>query len=153
MNKALSDPIKLTRPPFSETIQICIEQIREDFHEHFPLTFDEWAEGFRSDENPAQQIAVWHYAGSIYRYFANDEPCEHCRADLFKCIVACMTSRRESVSAVYHPVAITREAAERVLDRYFARPAVNQIDAPTIRIIGRGKTVYRRWSVLKASLR
>ena len=106
-------------PPFNESVRIYIEQIQAAFAEHYPLSFEEWEDGFRRDENASQQIAVWWYAADIYKAFAANETCEHRRADVYRCIFNCMIASQESFWDVYHPSTISCSEAQRIVDRYF----------------------------------
>lgn len=115
-------------PPFNESVRIYIEQIQAAFAEHYPLSFEEWEDGFRRDENASQQIAVWWYAADIYKAFAANETCEHRRADIYRCVFNCMIASQESFWDVYHPSAISCSEAQRIVDRYYM---ITPLNGPT----------------------
>ena len=125
MDKALCKEQDFKQPPFCESVRIYIEQIQEAFAEHYPLSFEDWEDGFRRDENASQQIAVWWYAGSIYKSFASIEPSEERRSDYYKCIVACMTSTKDAIWDAYQPEFIGRGEAEQVVATYFMVTPLN----------------------------
>jgi hypothetical protein len=106
-------------PPFNASIRIYIEQIQAAFAEHYPLSREEWENGFRRDENAAQQIAVWWYAADIYRVFAANELSRPRRADIYKCLLACMSAGPTTIWDIYQPESISRAEARQIVERYF----------------------------------
>ena len=79
-------------PPFEEDVRAYIRQIKETFAEHRSLSFEEWEDGFRRDANPAREIAIWSHAADIYTAFTESEPSAERRKDVYRCIVACLTT-------------------------------------------------------------
>ena len=71
---------EVKHPEFDEGIHDHIRQIQTAFAELRPLSFEEWAEGFRRDANPAQEIVLWSHAAGVYTAFTADETsAEGCR--------------------------------------------------------------------------
>jgi hypothetical protein len=126
-------------PPFNEKIRTYIKQIQEAFAEHFPQSFEEWENGFRRDPYPSQQIAVWWYAADIYREFALHESCQHRRADIYKCVLSCMTASHLTIWDVYQPEAITVAEADQIIGRYYLVVSLGQSDP----LASRSKTQTR----------
>ncbi len=118
-HSATIDQCDFKHPPFNQSIRVYIEQIQAAFAEHYPISFEEWENGFRRDENAAQQIAVWWYAADVYKEFAGNESSEQRRADIYRCVFCCMTSNRDTIGDIYQPHAISRSEAKRIEDRYF----------------------------------
>jgi hypothetical protein len=106
-------------PPFNETVRNYLEQIRTVFAEHYPLTLEEWENGFRRDGNASQQIAVWLYAEEIYKAFASMEPSGSRRGDIYHCVASCMMASRNSIWDIYQPHSIRLAEAEEIVSRYF----------------------------------
>jgi hypothetical protein len=106
-------------PPFNETVRNYLEQIRTAFAEHYPLTLEEWEDGFRRDENASQQIAVWLYAAEIYKAFVSSEPSANRRGDIYRCIVSCMMAGRDSIWEIYQPHSIRLAEAEEIVSRFY----------------------------------
>ena len=90
--------------------------------EHRPLSFKEWEDGFRRDANPEQQIALWSHAADVYTTFTANEPSADRRRDVYRCIVACLTTGPDSVWRVLRPDVLGRAEAEQVVDRFFGKP-------------------------------
>jgi hypothetical protein len=114
-------PIK--HEPFDEEIREYLRQIQTSFAEHRDLTIDEWEDGFRRDANPKREIALWSHAADIYVQFTADDPSADRRRDVYRCIVACMTSSPDSVWSVLKPQALDRSEAERVVNRFYGKDA------------------------------
>jgi hypothetical protein len=114
-------PGEIRHPPFTEEVRAYVRRIEQAFAEHRSLSFQEWEEGFRRDANPSQEIALWLHAADVYESFAADEPSAARREDLYRVIVACLTASPEGVRHVLETAALTREEAQRVIDRYYGK--------------------------------
>jgi hypothetical protein len=122
----LPDQLKLgeiKHPPFDEGIRAYIRQIQEAFAEQRPLSFEEWEEGFRRDATPEREIALWSHAADVYTVFAGREPSAQRRRDVYRCIVACLTSGPDAVWHVLRPEALSRAEAEQIVNRFFGKSA------------------------------
>jgi len=113
----------IQHPEFGEDIREYIRQIHTAFAEHRSLSFEEWEEGFRRDTNPEREIAIWSHAADVYTAFADVEPSAERRGDVYRCIVACMTSGPADVWHVLKPEVLSRSEAEQVVNRFFGKSA------------------------------
>jgi hypothetical protein len=109
----------IRHPPFDEEIRSYIRDIQEAFAEHRDLSFDDWEEGFRRDTHPIREIAGFCYAANVYRLFTKDEQDASRRLDIYRLLVACMTTSAESVWHVVKLNALTRFEAERIVRRFY----------------------------------
>jgi hypothetical protein len=116
-------PGEIKHPPFDEGIRAYIRQIQEAFAEQRPLSFEEWEEGFRRDATPEREIALWSHAADIYTAFAGSEPSAQRRRDVYRCIVACLTSGPDAVWHVLRPEALSLAEAEQIVNRFFGKSA------------------------------
>lgn len=112
---------EVQHPEFDEGIREYIRQIQAVFAEHRPLSFEEWEDGFRRDADPAREIAFWSHAADVYTAFAADESSPERRRDVYRCIVACMTTGPDTVWHVLRPEVLSRLEAEQVVKRFFGR--------------------------------
>jgi hypothetical protein len=122
----LPDQLKqgnIKHPPFDEGIRAYIRQIQEAFAEQRSLSFDEWEDGFRRDTNPEREIAIWSHAADIYTAFAGSEPSAERRRDMYRCIVACLTSGPDAVWHVLKLEVLSRVEAAQVVNRFFGKSA------------------------------
>ncbi len=109
----------IRHPEFDEDVRNYIRRIQAVFAEHRPLSFEEWEEGFRRDMNPAQEIAIWVRAAEVYTTFAERDTDAARRQDIFRCVVACMSTTRDEVWRVLRPQTLSRVEAEQIVRQYF----------------------------------
>jgi hypothetical protein len=114
-------PGDVKHPEFDESIREYIRQIQTAFAEQRPLSFEEWEDGFRRDGHPAREIAIWSHAADIYTAFAATEPSAERRRDIYRCIVACLTSGPDVVWHVLKPNVLSRAEAQQVVNRFFGK--------------------------------
>jgi hypothetical protein len=114
-------PGEIKHPEFDEEIRAFIRQIQAAFAEQRPLSFEEWEDGFRRDAHPAREIALWSHAADVYNAFAEAEPSGERRREIYRCIVACLTSGPEVVWHVLEPRLLSRPETEQVVHRFFGK--------------------------------
>lgn len=49
-----------------ETMQM-IDEIRMTFQDVYPISIEEWVDGFDRDVNPEKEIAIWLHMAKLYR--------------------------------------------------------------------------------------
>jgi hypothetical protein len=59
----------IQHPPFDEEVRAHIKDISSAFAEHRQLSLGEWEDGFRRDQNPEGEIALWRHAADTYQAF------------------------------------------------------------------------------------
>jgi hypothetical protein len=111
----------ICHPPFDEGARDYIRQIQQAFAEHRSLSFEEWEDGFRRDANPEREIAVWSHAADIYQAFADQESSPERRKDVYRVIVACLTTSPDTVWNVLRPEVLSRSEAERVVNQFYGK--------------------------------
>jgi len=76
----------------------AIQSLVTDLADVYALSYEEWEDGFRRDENPARQIAGWVHLAAILKVMSEKfifSPSE--KKECFKVLVACFTGARETV--------------------------------------------------------
>jgi hypothetical protein len=110
----------LRHGPFPEEVRAVIRQIQETFAEFYPLSLEEWEDGFRRDANPAQEIAIWSHAATVYREFVEaEERTAEQRQDAYRVVVSCMTASPDTVWHVIQLSALSRPQAEQIVNRFY----------------------------------
>ena len=108
-------------PPFTEDVRQYFRQIKESLDEVYPLTLEQWEDGFRRDIDATGQIALWVFMASIYQRCTAGRALSHeQRLDYFKVILACSASPREHVFHVVEFGAISREEAEQAVKLFYS---------------------------------
>lgn len=110
---------EIRHPPFDEEIRSYIRDIQAAFAEHRDISVEEWEEGFRRDSNPAREIAGFSYAAGVYRLFTASEASADRRRDVYRLLIACMTTSPDSVWRVVQLTALSRPEAERIVNRFY----------------------------------
>jgi hypothetical protein len=108
-------------PPFNKSVRRHLRQIQSAFAEHNPQTFKQWEDGFRCDQNPLKEIAIWVHAAAVYQQFARREKCPKRRMEIYRCVVACMNAPLEHVWKVLEIDSLTYSEAESLVDRFYGR--------------------------------
>ena len=109
-------------PPFSDEARAFLSaNIRDKLNEVFPMTLEQWEEGFRRDANPEREIALWFHVARVYEHCLKEFYLDaHQRKELFNVLASCMSSPRGSVFTVTQPLEqITKEQADRAIALYF----------------------------------
>lgn len=64
-------PSPIRHPELTAALIDRIRKLEETFAEVYPATLDEWLDGFKRDENPEREIAIWEQMASAYVQFLN----------------------------------------------------------------------------------
>jgi hypothetical protein len=112
-------PGQIHHPPFDEDVRVYIRQIQEAFAEQRPMSFEEWEDGFRRDNHPEREIALWVHAANVYGTFTANEVVAERRADVYRIIVAALTAPRDKIWHVLKLSTMSRDEAEPVIRRIY----------------------------------
>ena len=107
--------------PFDEEVRAYVRQIQETFAEHSEMSFDEWEDGLRRDAHPERETALWLHAADVYRAFAADEPSPARRAEMYRVVIACLTTGPDAVWNVIQLEALGRDEADRIVKRFYEK--------------------------------
>ena len=114
-------PGPLQHGPFEEGVRELLRQIRDAFIEHRNLTLEVWEDGFRRDNNPEYEIALWLHAAGVYVEFAEDESSAVRRREIYGCVLACMSAGPDTVWQLFEPDVLTQTEAEQIVGRFYRR--------------------------------
>jgi hypothetical protein len=85
-------------PHFEGDERAAIQSLVVDLADVRPLSFEEWEDGFRRDQNPAREIAGWIHLAAILNVMSNRfdfPPAE--KKECYRVLVACFTGARDTV--------------------------------------------------------
>ena len=113
----------LRHPPFSdEVVETIKNRIQIPLEDVMSKTLAEWEDGFRRDENPEREIALWCHLASRFREFAEIETLDaRQKHEAFNVMLACTLGPPEQVFEIVKIGTLTREQAQRAVDA-FLRP-------------------------------
>jgi len=117
-----STTVPVRHEPFDEEIRYAIRKIHDTFAEHRDLSLTEWEDGFRCDMEPAGEIALWLHAADVYTKFTESETSPERRSDVYRCIVACLTTvTKDNVWDVLELQIIDRLEAEQIVGCFYGK--------------------------------
>jgi hypothetical protein len=107
-------------PPFTEEIRDHLRQIMASIGEVYPLSLEQWEDGFRRDANPEKEIALWLHLAEVYsRLTAEADLSLGQKTDYFRILVGCMNSPRKHVLQVVTLSEISKAEATSVIEAFF----------------------------------
>lgn len=112
----------IKHPPFPEPVRRELEEMYEVLREVYPISFQEWEDGFRRDHTPENEIAIWRRIAHWYKYFAlsGDSNSAEQRRDYFRLLLTCSNSPRQNIWQVADRGVLSRPEAERVIAAYYS---------------------------------
>lgn len=96
-----------------------IVEIREILLEHRNISMEEWEDGFKRDQNPDKEVALWLNAARTYRDMVGHLETAEERDELYTLIVVCLNSPKDSLENVFRPKVLARAFVDAVADRYY----------------------------------
>ncbi len=106
-------------PPFEGDLRDQILSIQASFPSVYEKTFEFWQDGFRRDQNPDREIAVWHHIADVYGRHAAGKPQSY-REELFSLLLTCSNSDHQRIATVFNTTIITEEDFHRITSEYYA---------------------------------
>jgi hypothetical protein len=92
MAESLETNNKPIHPPLNEDLCKKIIWIQKVFKEPRGLSFKEWEDGFRCDQYPEREIALWVNAANIYERFAGKETKPSRRREIYDVVITYLIS-------------------------------------------------------------
>ena len=110
--------------PFDEETRDYLREIKDAIDEVCPMSLEEWEDGFRRDQNPEQEIAIWLHIASTYKRLTEEVSADlDERQDIFKVLLSCANNPRDLVLTTAEVKKLSRPEAEAVVAAYFAQEA------------------------------
>lgn len=118
------DPNNLTpgdhkHPPFTRERRVLLEEIKRRLDEVYPMSMEEWEDGFRRDMHPDNEIAIWLNAARCYSKFAKEYTDIKTKEEIYAVISACMTHGKRILKATVKTKIISPEKTKQILESYF----------------------------------
>ena len=109
-------------PPFDEGMRLSLHRIKEGLDEVYPLSLEEWEDGFRRDQDAEQEIRIWLHIAEVYVRLTEGKPLAAPeRQDVLKILLCCANNPREQVLATTGLDVLSRPEAEAVMDDFYGR--------------------------------
>ena len=97
-----------------------IRKVNTILAEVYPLSFEEWVDGFKRDRNPEFEIRIWVYTAVTYQEYCRENsltPVE--RQDVFMVMLFCICMPEDRILDSCNLKAISEDQARDVMDRFF----------------------------------
>ena len=109
-------------PPFSEEVRGILGNIEETLREVYPLTLEQWEDGFRRDANAEREIAFWLHLSQVYSQTVGERPFSlKYKQDIFRVLVSCLNNPKDKVLTVVALQVMSRQEAEDVMGAFYGQ--------------------------------
>ena len=120
---ALGGKAPYQHPPLSDDLRNVLPELQETFHDVYPRTLEEWADGFRRDLQPEQEIALWLHMARVFRHFTEGRDLStDQRQDIFDVILACVNNGPAHVQATTGHRTLSRKRGREIANMVCSVP-------------------------------
>jgi hypothetical protein len=110
-------PGQLKHPHFGEDVRAVLADLQDTFRDVYPRTLEEWEDGFRRDDHPEWEIAVWLHMGRAYRHFIGGRALSaEQKREIFDVILAAVNNGREYVRLTTNPLTLSPMKVREIVD-------------------------------------
>ena len=105
---------------FPEEVRDLIREIKSRLDEVYPMSFEEWEDGFLRDMNPEPEIALWLHVSGIYEEVTSGRNLNlEKKQEYFRILGVCMNSPQDKVLQLADPQLIAIAEAEKVILKFY----------------------------------
>jgi len=107
--------------PFDPTSRAYLLQIKTALNEVYPMSLEGWQGGFRRDENPELEIAIWLHIAEVYRTVVGERTLTFDqKKEIFTILLSCtFYTTGDDASAALNPKVISKQDAESIITSFF----------------------------------
>ncbi len=106
-------------PPFEGELKQKISNIQKELESVNSQTYAEWEDGFRRDQNPKNEIAIWEHIVSVYLNFSKIYPDVAAKKEIYKIAVLCSYSEESAVLTQANVKVISPQVAQEIIDECY----------------------------------
>ncbi len=106
-------------PPFEGELKQRILKIQKELVSVNSQTYAEWEDGFRRDQNPKNEIAIWEHIVNVYQKFSKSYTDVAAKKEIYKIAVLCSYSEESAVLTQANVKVISSKVAQEVIDEYY----------------------------------
>ena len=106
-------------PPFEGELKQRILNIQKELESVNSQTYVEWEDGFRRDQNPRNEIAIWEHIVSVYQQFQKNYPDVAAKKEIYRIALLCSYSEKSAVLTQANVKLISVQAAQEIIDEYY----------------------------------
>ena len=106
--------------PFVGKLKNDILEIQDKLSEVYPHDYNFWEDGFRRDQNPESEINIWLNIAKLYEKHSLKEIHLERKQDIFRVLVGCSNSTKETVLNIVELKSISKEEAKTIIADYYS---------------------------------
>lgn len=119
VNPASLQPGPIRHPALSPELEERIRRFEPVFAEVYPRTHDEWLDGFKRDQNPESEVAIWESIASAYQsYFQKHALPMETRKEAFGLLLVRSGTDEQNALAGVTLVHLSAEDAKELMHLY-----------------------------------
>ena len=107
--------------PFEGEVKARIENIMVSLSEVYPLSYEEWEDGFRRDQNPINEIIIWERIVSVYQSYTNQTSELAIKRDIYSVVVTCSYSEPAQVLNQISLKSLSEAKAKEIVRAYYQK--------------------------------
>ena len=104
-------------PPFPDNVrETTFRRLKDTFHDVYPMTLEEWEDGFRRDLHPEQEIRIWAWMADAFEHFTAGRALSFDqRKDTFNVILAAINAGKDYAHLVVNPVTLSKSRVREIV--------------------------------------
>lgn len=106
-------------PPFEGELKQRILKIQKELESVNSQTYAEWQDGFRRDQNPKNEIAIWEHIVSVYQRFSKNYPDIAAKKEIYRIALLCSYSEEPVVLTQANVKVISAQIVQEIIDEYY----------------------------------
>lgn len=106
-------------PPFEGELKQRIINIQKELEAVNAQGYAEWEDGFRRDQNPANEIAIWERIVGVYRMFSKNYQDISVKREIYRLTVMCSYSEPSVVLKQVNNQLISANLAQEIITEYY----------------------------------
>lgn len=113
-------PNSFQHPAFEGESKILLQNLARNLADVHPLTYEQWEDGFRRDQNAEWEIAAWIHVSDILKVMTKD--CQFSaaqRKECFRVLVACLCGERKTVRDLSDPKLLSKTELEQTITYFY----------------------------------
>ena len=122
--KKLRQGRRYNHPPFDGELKELMRSFHGVFADVFPMSPEEWEDGFRRDVNMRQEVSIWaNIAGAFLHFTEGRQLNRGQRKDIFDVVLACFNNGPDHVLATVRPLTLSRKRVAAMVEEIVRRVA------------------------------
>jgi hypothetical protein len=106
-------------PPFEGELKQRILNIQKELETVNSQSYAEWEDGFRRDQNPKDEIAIWERIVAVYRMLSKNYQDISTKREIYRLTVMCSYSQPSVVQKQANNQLVSVEVVQEIIAEYY----------------------------------